>query len=180
MAYLNEIGGKIMKKKYTKEEMDKNKFILDACCGGRMMWFNKNHPNTLYIDNRKESKGHISKKSNHKICPDEVMDFRDLKFPDKSFKLVVWDPPHSYDLGQGFKECWRVLQDYGVLIFKWNEKQIKLKSILRLFPGMMIKQIEKLTFNVIKDLTLRGHNLKQILSDLNVDYVSFNFLNGVQ
>lgn len=45
---------------------------------------------------------------------------------------------------------------------------------------MMIKQIEKLTFNVIKDLTLRGHNLKQILSDLNVDYVSFNFLNGVQ
>lgn len=24
-----------------------NKFILDACCGGKMFWFNKNHPNTM-------------------------------------------------------------------------------------------------------------------------------------
>ena len=36
-----------------------DKFILDACCGGRMMWFNKNHPNCLYIDIRKEEKGYI-------------------------------------------------------------------------------------------------------------------------
>ena len=33
------------------------KFILDACCSGRMMWFNKKHPNATYIDIRKESKG---------------------------------------------------------------------------------------------------------------------------
>lgn len=134
----------------------KNKFILDACCGGRMFWFNKHHPNVLYIDIRKESKGHITKKSKHEIQPDEVMDFRKLSYPDKKFKLVVWDPPHRtdftktslmakqygclnketwpYDLSKGFSECWRVLQDYGILIFKWNEKEIKLKSILRLFP----------------------------------------------
>jgi len=34
------------------------------------------------------------------------------------------------DLKQGFKECMRVLRPQGVLIFKWNEEQIKLKQIL--------------------------------------------------
>ena len=135
--------------------MKEEKFILDACCGGRMFWFNKNHPNTLYIDNRQEKAGHITSKSKHSVNPDIVMDFRKLEFSNKSFKLVVWDPPHRtdftrtsimakqygilnketwpYDLKKGFEECWRVLEDYGVLIFKWNEKQIKIKEILNLF-----------------------------------------------
>ena len=26
------------------------KFILDVCCGGRMMWFDKNNKDTLYCD----------------------------------------------------------------------------------------------------------------------------------
>lgn len=29
--------------------------ILDACCGGRMFYFEKNHPNVLYIDRRFET-----------------------------------------------------------------------------------------------------------------------------
>lgn len=133
----------------------KDKFILDACCGGKMFWFNKIHPNTLYIDNRLEKKGHITQKSKHSVSPDIVMDFRELGFKDKSFRLVVWDPPHRtdftktslmakqygilnketwpYDLKKGFDECWRVLQDYGILIFKWNEKQIKVKKLIELF-----------------------------------------------
>ncbi len=131
------------------------KFILDAACSGKMFWFNKHHPNTLYIDRRKEPAGHIDGKRRHEINPDIVMDFRDLKFEDKKFKLVVWDPPHRTDftptsvmakqygildketwrsdLKKGFGECWRVLQDYGVLIFKWNTKQIKIKEVLELF-----------------------------------------------
>ncbi len=28
--------------------------ILDATCGSRTIWFNKNNPNCLYIDNRIE------------------------------------------------------------------------------------------------------------------------------
>ena len=27
-----------------------NKFILDACCGSRMFWFDKKQPNTLLIN----------------------------------------------------------------------------------------------------------------------------------
>lgn len=121
-----------------------------------MMWFNKKHPKALYIDIRKEKPGFIKSRKYRSVNPDILMDFRDLKFPDKSFKLVVWDPPHRtdlgktsimyknygglqketwpYDLRKGFKECWRVLDDYGVLIFKWNEKEIKLKNVLNVFP----------------------------------------------
>ena len=132
-----------------------NKFILDACCGGREFWFDKHQDNTLYIDIREAPKGHIKFRPNQHIKPDLIMDFRDLKFPDKTFKLVVFDPPHlktltktsvmykkygclnndtwRYDLGKGFEECWRVLQDYGILIFKWCDAEIMLKDVLKVF-----------------------------------------------
>ena len=120
-----------------------------------MFWFNKHHPNALYIDIRKAEKGHNKYRPNHEVNPDIIMDFRELKFPDASFKLVVWDPPHMktlsetsimfksfgvlnaqtyhWDLTKGFDECWRVLEDYGVLVFKWCEVEISLKEILSLF-----------------------------------------------
>ena len=121
-----------------------NKFILDACCGGRMMWVNKQHPNALYIDIREEDKGHIAAVPNHSVKPDLVMDFRNMHLPDKKFKLVVWDVPHLLRAGNGifakkfgklnFNECWRVLEDYGILLFKWNNHDIKVKQILQLLP----------------------------------------------
>ena len=129
------------------------RFILDACCGLRAFWFDKQHPNTLYIDNRRREKGFDDFRPNFCIQPDVVADFRSLPFPDKSFKLVVMDPPHiiaepeafrmvkyyghlnrdtwAQDIKKGFDECWRVLEDYGVLIFKWNETSIKKKDLLR-------------------------------------------------
>lgn len=141
-----------------------DKFILDACCGGRMMWFNKHHPNALYIDVRKEDKGLIEQRPEFEVQPDVVMDFRKLDFPDKRFKLVVWDPPHGTsftktsimakkfgclnpetwqdDLKRGFKEIWRVLDDYGVLVFKWNDTAIPYKKVLDKFTE------EPLFFNI--------------------------------
>ena len=132
----------------------KDKFILDACCGGRLFWFDKNHSNTIYIDNRIREKGHDSNRPNHCIMPDELGDFRKLRFEDKSFKLVVFDPPHLIgkpdgcrmtkqygnlyaetwqdDIKRGFNECWRVLEDYGILIFKWNDASKKRAEILRI------------------------------------------------
>jgi 23S rRNA G2069 N7-methylase RlmK/C1962 C5-methylase RlmI len=122
------------------------KFILDATAGYRMMWFNKKHPNTIYLDQRPECE------------PDIVGDFRQLKeFADESFHLVIFDPPHEVrtkepsiemlqnygwlrsetwqsDLKHGFSECMRVLKLYGVLIFKWSETARSLKSVHRCFP----------------------------------------------
>lgn len=131
------------------------KVILDACCGCRQFWFDKKNPNVLFIDKRKEAKGFQDARPNKEINPDLILDFRNLPFKDRSFKLVVFDPPHlladgpTYrmtkeygwldrktwreDLTKGFNECWRVLEDYGVLIFKWNECSIKKKEVLSLF-----------------------------------------------
>jgi len=134
----------------------KDKFILDACCGGRMFWFNKKNPAALFIDNRKLPKGSLKDRHNFCVDPDIIMDFRKLEFPDKSFKLIVFDPPHLRSIGKnswmakkygvledlndlklGFNECWRVLEDYGVLIFKWSteteKRSTSVKDIIKLF-----------------------------------------------
>ena len=133
----------------------RDKFILDACCGCKMMWFNKNHPNALYIDVRKEESGFI-KGRKESVSPDLIMDFRDLKFGDETFYLVVWDIPHFKTLGKnskfrkfygcldkynweddlkrGFKEIWRVLKSKGILVLKFNNYEIPFKKLLSLFP----------------------------------------------
>lgn len=132
------------------------KFILDACCGGRMFWFDKKHPNTLYVDQRimPPKKVGSGKDQRTRSClPDIQMDFRKLDLPDNQFNLVVFDPPHLFlgensylaqsygrlyketwrdDISKGFAECFRVLKDRGVLIFKWHESDILTKEILKL------------------------------------------------
>lgn len=128
------------------------KKILDVCCGSRMFWFNKNHPDVVYQDIRSEE--HILCDGRKlEVKPDVVADFRNMPYEDNTFKLVVFDPPHllkageqswlakkygllsenwKEDIRQGFKECFRVLEPNGVLIFKWNEDQVKVKDILKL------------------------------------------------
>ena len=132
--------------------------ILDACCGGRMFWWDKTNENALYMDKRVVEKGAFKNGWNPNWCihPDVVADFRDMPFDDNSFRLIVYDPPHltsgsmksvintkygllnketwREDIVDGFRECWRVLAENGVLIFKWNEANIKAKELLRLFP----------------------------------------------
>ncbi len=136
----------------------KNKFILDACCGCRMMWNNKNHPNALYIDIRKEEKGFIKERPLLEVNPDIIADF--TKLPEEirrhKFKLIVWDVPHfrsrkltgimlkkfgglnpetwQSDLKKGFKELWSVLDEYGVLLFKFSDYHIKFNEVLKIIP----------------------------------------------
>jgi len=132
------------------------KIILDACCGGRMFWFNKHHPNVLYIDKRTHLKGGNKYRPNFTVEPDMLVDFRDMPFEDNSFKLVVFDPPHAFnaktgsvigdyygqldkdnwktDIRKGFDECWRVLENYGILILKWNEVNVKRAELLKILP----------------------------------------------
>ena len=126
------------------------KYILDACCGSRMFWFDRKHPNALYVDNRK-LKTTLCDGRKLVVQPDEIVDFRKMPYADGTFKMVVFDPPHMKTLGKeswmakkygvlgdswqedikgGFDECMRVLDVYGTLIFKWNESEVSLKELL--------------------------------------------------
>jgi SAM-dependent methyltransferase len=128
------------------------KKILDPCCGSKMFWFDKQHPAVLFGDIREES-FKLCDGRTLEIKPDMEIDFRAMPFEDSTFKMVVFDPPHLKDLGQntwmaqkygvllptwetdiqcGFDECMRVLEPNGVLIFKWNEIQIKLTKVLEI------------------------------------------------
>ncbi len=126
--------------------------ILDACCGSRMCWFDKNHPDAIYMDNR-EIDTKLCDGRQLIVKPDMVADFRNMPFQDDTFYLVLFDPPHLQkagenswlaqkygllsdtwreDIKRGFVECMRVLKPNGVLIFKWCEEQITTAEILRL------------------------------------------------
>ena len=142
--------------------MEQLPLILDPCCGSRMMWFDRGHPDVLFGDQRSEtltvtdrSHGKQDGTRTLRIAPDVRMDFRALPYPDDSFYLVAFDPPHLVragpkswlaakygklgeswrdDLRAWFAECFRVLRPHGTLVFKWNETQIKVREVLELAP----------------------------------------------
>ena len=51
--------------------------ILDACCGSRMFWFDKNNPMALFMDNR-ELDDTLCDGRSLQVKPDVVGDFRDM------------------------------------------------------------------------------------------------------
>lgn len=134
--------------------------VLDACCGARMMWLDKQDERTLFTDKRNEDYSIEPDRAYPSgtvimVRPDLVTDFTALPFPDDQFWHVVFDPPHvlrmeelgtvtkkygvlngdwSDMLRDGFSECFRVLRPGGTLIFKWCETQIPLKTVLSLTP----------------------------------------------
>lgn len=138
-----------------------NAAALDPCCGSRMMWLDKADPRAVFGDQRSETIA-VTDRSHReegtrtlRIEPDVLLDFRALPFPEASFRLVAFDPPHieragprswlaakygklgndwREDLRQGFTECFRVLMAEGVLVFKWNETQVRLAEVLALTP----------------------------------------------
>lgn len=66
--------------------------ILDACCGSKMFWFDKDNEYTTYMDIREETFEIYRKKVN--VKPDVIADFRDMPFGDNTYDLIVFDPPH--------------------------------------------------------------------------------------
>jgi len=117
--------------------------ILDSTAGKRMMWFQKNYEETIYMDIKREVK------------PTIVADFRALPFRDEVFDLVIFDPPHTQPGSKGIfyrdfgsirsslviptlykasRELFRVLKQGHFLIFKWNTHDKDLNRVLTAFP----------------------------------------------
>ena len=140
------------------ERINRPKPILDACCGGKMFYFNKEDDRVLFQDIRDFNTTLCDGRA-FSIHPDVVADFTDMPYPDESFTMVVFDPPHlkysgnkkqlkgwqmikyghlnddwKDNIRKGFAECFRVLKHGGFLIFKWNETDIKVSEILKLTP----------------------------------------------
>ena len=133
--------------------------ILDACCGGKMFYFDKDDPRVLFMDCR-TVQTELCDGRRFEVCPDVIGDFTKMDFPDCSFRMVVFDPPHLKYSGskkelkgwqmikyghlpahgwqdiirKGFSECFRVLAPGGFLIFKWNETDIRVSEVLKLTP----------------------------------------------
>ena len=138
----------------------KSASVLDACCGSRMFWFDKEDERAVFVDMRRERHELVDSSSaggsrTLVVDPDLVADFTALPFPDASFALVVFDPPHligngrtgwlakkygklgdfwTNDIRRGFAECFRVLKPEGTLVFKWNEGDIPVSAVVALTP----------------------------------------------
>lgn len=125
-----------------------------------MFWFDRENQDVVFGDRRREtitvtdrSRGNASGQRTLQIEPDVMMDFRSLPYPDGTFSLVSFDPPHLVqagprswlaakygklsdnwrdDIRAGFRECFRVLKPDGVLVFKWNETQVRQQDVLAL------------------------------------------------
>ena len=131
------------------------KRVIDVVCGSKMFWFDKDNPDVEFCDKRAIERREYYPGRYIEISPDTVCDFTALPFPDGTYKLAVFDPPHLKRAGEsswtamkygvlkgdwkemlrkGFAECFRVLDDDGVLIFKWSEIQVPLREILPLSP----------------------------------------------
>lgn len=93
--------------------------ILDACCGSRMFWYDRDNKYTVYQDNRE---------LDTTLCDGQ-----------KSWiaqKYGVLPKTWKEDIAAGFRECFRVLRPFGTLIFKWNEEQIPFNDVIKLAPEL--------------------------------------------
>ena len=129
--------------------------ILDVSAGKRAVWFNKKHPNAVYLDIRPE------------VDPDIVADSRELPFENESFDLIVFDPPHlncgkNSIMGKRYgswtqshitdtiirtgEETARVGKKNCILIFKWNDHDI---PVMRILP--LLNKWEPLFGHLTKD-----------------------------
>ena len=128
--------------------------VLDACCGSRMFWKDKEDSRVLFVD-KFPRQATLCDGRQFSVAPQVVADFTDMPFSDNSFYTVIFDPPHLLRAGESsymaikygklegnwedmltraFSECFRVLKPGGNLIFKWCEYQIPLRDVLALTP----------------------------------------------
>lgn len=111
--------------------------ILDATCGFKGIWYQKNHPFVTFMDKRKgnfrfsdTNDYKLSKDRCYKINPSVVSEWKDAPFPNNHFDMVIFDPPHL--IVDRNKKKQAMVQAYGFL-YKDNWQQELKQGIKKLF-----------------------------------------------
>lgn len=65
--------------------------ILDSTAANRSIWSVKDDPRIIFIDIETELE----------LKPDLIMDCTKTKFPDNYFNMIIFDPPHDYNVPVG-------------------------------------------------------------------------------
>ena len=97
------------------------KRILDACCGSRMFWFDKENPDVEFVDIREIDHEKIWESKDGKqaryvdVHPTTIADFTNLPFEDNNFYHIVFDPPHLLNLGES---AWLCKKYGGLLLYR--------------------------------------------------------------
>lgn len=112
--------------------------ILDATCGFKGIWYQKNHPFVTFMDKRKELVKCISVKDqrvSHKrfyhVNPKVVSEWKDAPFPNNYFDMVIFDPPHLI-ISRDKKNLAAMEKQYGHL-YKDNWRKVLKEGIQKLF-----------------------------------------------
>ena len=84
---------------YNAMDKTEKSTILDACCGGKMFYFDKNDDRVLFQDIR-NLETTLCDGRTFEVKPDIQADFTNMPYEDEHFSMVVFDPPHlSRNLG---------------------------------------------------------------------------------
>ena len=152
--------------------------ILDVCCGGKMFYFDKQDSRVLFQDIR-EFETTLCDGREFSIKPDVVGDFTNMAFPDNTFSMVVFDPPHlrwwgkdpdktptGYQqikygtlredwrdtLSKGFAECFRVLRPGGFLVLRWKTTKDTLDLLHKRRIAMSTTSTKQLALALVKEV----------------------------
>jgi len=136
--------------------------VLDATCGDRGVWLDKDDERAVYTDLRVEEPGfHGQPGRTYEVQPQAQADVRQLPFRADSFDAAVYDPPHETradgmeslsgyvvkkygalhaetwqrDLAAAFRELWRVVRERGTVAFKFSDHSVGFEEVLALAPG---------------------------------------------
>ena len=130
--------------------------ILDSTASNRSMWYQKDNPYTVFMDQRYEKANFAGEIIN--VSPNVIARWQNLPFKNDSFDMVIFDPPHifrnegakpggmSKKYGVFYRNNWReivrigatelfrVLKQHGTFILKWSEIDMNIEEIYNLLP----------------------------------------------
>lgn len=135
-----------------------NKPILDACCGGKMFYFDKNDPRVLFMDCRQieTQLKDRNKLRKFEVKPDVIGDFTQMEFADATFRLVVFDPP-PFEIHRRQERSPELADGKIWLVARSRMAGYTNKRILRMFPCIRTRrntdiQMERDRYQGLRDI----------------------------